>query len=365
MDNNVHVLGDSAIEKPEEDLFNFRHYAEKVKFIIQRNANNPNPITIGIYGKWGEGKTSFLNLIEHKLDAFSSVNKKKGILKYHFNPWRYSNEDEMSFDFYDGLSKLMFLKKEKNLKKVGETVVNFSRYLKSIKLSSSFSIPLINKNKVKFEPGLFFEALGEDLKGDELTLDILKEKVNEALEKANYKVVVFIDDLDRLDKDEIYSILKLIKLNANFRDFIYIITLDSEQVSKAISKRYGEDSKDGFSFLEKIINIPLLLPRIEKEDLKLFFEFKLKETKRSLTFIDNERKELEFSEIAENFRYNYFKSPREILRVINSFFISAFAIGDDVHLSDLFWLEYIKIKNEKCYNILKFSRIIMHRENLF
>lgn len=354
MSNNINFLGDNAISSIDDDLFNFKHYALKVQKFIQFNSSNPNPITIGIYGKWGEGKTSFLNLIEDQIDLYRKDSKnERGLLKYHFNPWRYSNEEEMLFDFFDGLAKTMFLKKETNLEKAGKGILRFSKYLKAIKLSASVGVSPSNKINVSFEPSEIFKAMGEDFASKGITLDILKNKVNEALSETRYKIIVFIDDIDRLDKDEIYTVLKLIKLNANFQNFIYITTLDSEQVAKAISNRYGDDMNDGKLFLEKIINLPIHLPRIESEDLIYFFEKKLDEVRKNLFFLDMRAKEDEFVKIREEFKSSFYKSPREILRVLNSFSLSVFAIGNEVNLRDLFFLETLKIRDENFYNDIK------------
>jgi hypothetical protein len=353
MSNNIHFLDDNAISNPEQDLFNFKFYAEKVQKLIQLNSSNHNPITIGIYGKWGEGKTSFLNLIENKIDHFEKKEGDKEYLIYHFNPWRYSNEDEMMFDFFDGLAKRFYIKKETNAQKIGKQLIKYSRYLKSIKISSSFGIPTKLGTKITFDPSVILETLGEDLKGEEITLEILKEKVNEDLEKVNFKVVVFIDDLDRLDKEEIYTILKLIKLNANFKNFIFIVNLDSDHVAKAIKNRYGDAIEDGHLFLEKVINIPIHLPKIEDADLREFFRKKLEQVKANLSFSNTDETDEMFKEIDMEFSSNMFSSPREIIRVLNSFFLGAFAIGDEVNLRDLFWIEYVKIKNGECYNFIK------------
>lgn len=353
MSNNIHFLDDNAIKNPEQDLFNFKFYAEKVQKLIQLNSSNPDPITMGIYGKWGEGKTSFLNLIENKIDHFEKKDGDKEYLIYHFNPWRYSNEDEMMFDFFDGLAKRFYIKKETNAQKIGKQLIKYSRYLKSIKISSSFGIPTKLGTKITFDPSVILETLGEDLKGEEITLEILKEKVNEDLEKVNFKVVVFIDDLDRLDKEEIYTILKLIKLNANFKNFIFIVNLDSDHVAKAIKNRYGDVIEDGHLFLEKVINIPIHLPKIEDADLREFFRKKLEQVKANLSFSNTDETDEMFKEIDMEFSSNMFNSPREIIRVLNSFFVGAFAIGDEVNLRDLFWIEYVKIKNGECYNFIK------------
>ncbi|WP_417799424.1 KAP family P-loop NTPase fold protein [Tenacibaculum sp.] len=341
----------SPIKSKNEDLFNFSHYAKKVQRILQNNSNNIEPITVGVYGKWGEGKTSFLNLLEKQIDVWKEKKEnQKGILKYHFNPWRYSSEDEMLFDFFDGLSKLMFLKKENTLQKIGKQLVKYSRYVKAVKVSASVGLSSSNKIGSTFEISEIMKAMGEDFIGKETTLVNLIEDINQKLNESDYKVVVFIDDVDRLDKDEIYTILKLIKLNASFNNFVYIIAMDQDYVSKAIKTRYGDEEKDGKLFLEKIINIPVHLPKIEKEDYKLFFNIKLKEVVDNLNL---SKREEEIGEIRQEFKYYYFKNAREIIRVLNSFFLSAFAIGEEVNLRDLFWVDYLKIVDAEVYNHIK------------
>lgn len=346
-----HLLGNSPINNFEEDLFNFKHYADKVKKIIQLNSSNDEALTFGIYGKWGEGKTSFLNLLKNKIEHFEKNENGKEYLSFDFNPWRYSNEDEMMFDFFDGISKRFYVEKNTPIQEVGKWIQKYSKYLKAIKISATAGIPKVLNGKVEFSPDKIFDSLGGDLKGEQISLDFFKDKVNHAIKKANFKVVVFIDDIDRLDKNEIYTILKLIKLNANFNNFIFVITLDSEHVAKAIKDRYGNDDEDGKLFLEKIINIPIHLPKIEEEDLKFYFEKKLDEVSKKLDL--DQSKEEEIRLIKQELQLNLFKSPREIIRVLNSFFIGAFGFEKEINLRDLFWIEFLKIKDENLYDEIK------------
>ncbi|ALU75641.1 hypothetical protein AUW17_10420 [Tenacibaculum dicentrarchi] len=344
-------LSDLPIGKNGVDLFNFKHYAKKVQNIIQNNSNNSEPLTIGVYGKWGEGKTSFLNLIDKGIDSGEKEKGQKGILKYHFNPWRYSTEEEMLFDFFDGLSKMMFInKKNETLQKVGEQLIKYSKYAKAIKVSASAGLSPSNKVSATLDISEIMKSLGEDFTGEKPVLEVIIDNINKKLEASKYKIVVFIDDIDRLDKDEIYTILKLIKLNANFNNFVYIVALDENHVAKAIGQRYGVDTKDGELFLEKIINIPIHLPKIESADFKQFFDLKLKEVIDNLGF--SNRKE-EINEIRNEFKFHYFKNAREIIRVLNSFFVGAFAIGEEVNLKDLFWIEYLKVTDNESYCVIK------------
>ena len=70
-----YTLSDTPITNEEDDLLNYSPYAKKIQKLIQANTGNSDPITIGIYGEWGQGKSSFLNLIEHQIDLFQ---KEKG-----------------------------------------------------------------------------------------------------------------------------------------------------------------------------------------------------------------------------------------------------------------------------------------------
>ncbi len=336
-------LSDFPITKNEDDLFNFKHYAKKVQKIIQNNSDNTEPLTIGVYGKWGEGKTSFLNLVEKQIDLGEKVEGQKGVLKYHFNPWRYSTEDEMLFDFFDGLSKMMLVEQDTKVQKIAKRITEYYNYIEKIKL----------KGKVGLTARIIY-SLANIFKKKDITLDKLIEAINTKLKDSKYKIVVFVDDIDRLDKDEIYTILKLIKLNANFNNFVYIVALDENHVAKAIGQRYGVNTEDGKLFLEKIINIPIHLPKIETADFKRFFKIKLEEIFDSLGFSDrNDREEQEFGEVIREFRVQYFKNGREVIRVLNSFFVSAFAIGDEVNLRDLFWIEYLKITDNIAFDVIK------------
>lgn len=350
-EQSQHFLNENAITSWEEDIFIFEPYAKKIQNLIQNNSSNSNTLTIGIYGKWGEGKTSFMNLIREGIDI--KKDNKKGILIYDFNPWRYSTEEEMLFDFFNGLAKTMMIAGDDNIKKAGKRIVKLSNYLKAVKISATVGVPGIIGGKIQLSPDKIVKQIGKEFQGEKMTIEKLSKEVNDFLLDADYKVAVFVDDLDRLDKDEIYTMLKLIKLNAHFKNFIYLLTLDQEHAAKAISKRYGEDIKDGYQFLEKVINVPIQLPRIDNKDFSNYFKSKLESVFKNLDLQGSYKKREEIEKIYIEFRKDYFRSPREILRVMNVFFIDAYSIGDEVNLRDLFWLSALKIRDEQFFNVLK------------
>lgn len=342
------IINEVAIRNGDDDLLNYHPFAKKIQQIIQGYSNNPEPLTIGIYGKWGSGKTSLLNLIEKNIEVFHKEEGDKPYIKFHYNPWIYQTKEEMLFDFFDTLSRKLNYSGNENLKNAGKFIKKYSKYLKAIKLSASVGVPKVFNAGISIEPYEILQRLGEDLEGKENSLNELKETINNSLKSSNKKIIVFIDDIDRLDKDEIFTLFKLIKINADFKNLIFIVCLDPNHVAKAIHQRYGNDENAGKIFLEKIINIPLELPLIEEADLNHFVKEKIK----PILSQENVKTEI-LNELYSSLKGSYFNSPREIIRIINSFSISFFAIGSEVNVHDLFWIEYLKIKYFEAYQEIK------------
>lgn len=342
------ITTEAPVSKENEDLLGYYPFAEKIRNIIQGYVNNSAPLTIGIYGKWGSGKTSLLNFIEKNIELFDKAQGDKRFIKMHYNPWTYQNKEEMLLDFFDILGRKLTYGKTDNLRKAGKLITKYGKYLKSIKLSASGGIPKVFNAGVSIEPYEILKVLGEDLEGKNISLEDLKESINQELQRSDKKIIIFIDDVDRLDKEELFTLFKIIKTIGDFKNLVFIICMDDDYVAKAIHSRYGNDIKSGREFLEKIINIPLELPLIEKDDLDAYVYTKLKSVLDQSLIEESHLRGLHKSVDG-----SFFKSPREVIRVINSFAISFFAIGDEVNVHDLFWIEFLKVKHKKAYNIIK------------
>ena len=104
-----------------------------------------------------------------------------------------------------------------------------------------------------------------------IPLDDLKSKVSEHLRETNQKIVVVIDDVDRLDPDEIRMMMKLVRSIADFSNIIYILCYDDEIVEKALTT----NEYRGHDYLQKIINLPVRVPEIKgyiaAEELKAHY----------------------------------------------------------------------------------------------
>ncbi|WOD43177.1 KAP family P-loop NTPase fold protein [Hwangdonia lutea] len=350
----------TSFEPAKEDLLNFKPYAEKVQNIIRGLSNSTESIVIGIDGHWGSGKSTFSNMLFQGLESFTEKTNDRRIIKMRYNPWLYSGSEEMLFDFLNQMKK-SFYQSESNFKKIGDAILKYSKYLKSVRISGKIGLGEMASLGVSVEPEEILKRLGEDLTNSGDGLIELKEQINKLLEKSDIKLVVFIDDLDRLDKDELFTILKLIKLTAGFHHVVFVVCMDFDMVANSIYHRFGTASEDGQKYLEKIVNIPISLPLIEEIDRKKFVVKLLDKTFDQYKYVDL----LEKNMLQGSLHLCDFANPREAIRVINSFTYSLFAIGKEVNVHDLFWVEYLKVKCPALFKELKTIGSILNSSMFF
>lgn len=350
-----------AINHPDNDGFYYNSYAEKIKETIKNSATTDEPLIFGIYGKWGEGKSSLMNLIFRHLEINKGDNQ-KGIIKFKFNAWRYSTEDKVLIEFFNGLIKVLNQDYCKNeTKKVRNKIEKYSKaLLSSVTLEVETGINIFYKAKVKakYSPKDTIKYLGDKFE----SIEKLKEDIDKELEKFEYRIVVFIDDIDRLKKNEISNIFRLVKLTAFFKNITFILAFDDDIVAKAIYKDYGDSYEDGYKYLEKIVNIALPLPKID--EATIYKEL----TKRLKTSFDNNNISIDIY-IPDNERHfnsgtlrffdeiksieNYITTPRNLIRLTNNFSSSLSILKGEVNYADLLWLELLKLKYFKVYNYIK------------
>jgi len=331
MDKNF--SSDRPISNQQDDKFQRYEFAKRIaNTIVERESEDC--IVIGVYGAWGEGKTSVINFIEIELK------EKKNIIAIKFNPWRYNDENSLLIQFFQKLAIAL----DANLKTTGEKIGSlFKKYGKLLKID----IPLIGVNV-----GDAVEGVG-DILGD-VDIETLKERIGAILKENKSKVVIFIDDIDRLDKVEIHSIFRLVKLTADFLNTTYILSFDEEMVSAAIGERFGAgNQKSGQNFLEKIIQVPLKIPVAQPEALKQFcFQLVDKAINSNNISLTEDEVRRFVSEFTSNILIKL-DTPRLAVRYGNTLSFSLPLLAGEVNLVDLMLIEAIKIFYPSHYEFLK------------
>ena len=338
-DNDVKISG---------DMLNRRNFAESLALNIQNYFGRQdinNCLTIGLMGEWGSGKTSILNMTEEYLK-----DSKIKIIK--FNPWIYSSYNQLVWQFFDELI----------LEFTNSRDVSLTGLLRQYKIKVN-ELELAKK-LVTVGTSLSDSKLGSNVErilgpaSEEENLACLKKKIDKQF--SGRKVVCIIDDLDRLSNDEIAEMFKLIKIMADFKNMIYLVSFDKDVISEALNEDYG-----GEKYIEKIVNVPLYVPLITTQELtdllldevkRLQKQYELKiEYSRLKSFIN-------FYPMTQDKKFgviHFFKNFRDIKRFINILEFNILLIKDEVNFSDFFALTALQVFHLDIYNKIKYNEYLL------
>jgi len=256
-----------------------------------------------------------------------------------FNPWRYNDENSLLIQFFEKLSIAL----DKNIKtgkeKVGDVLKKYAKLL-------SIDIPIIGNIGDKLEN--VGDVMGE------IDIETLKIRIETIIKESKTKVVIFIDDIDRLDKNEIHTIFRLVKLTGDFSNTTYILSFDEEMVSSAIGERFAAGNQNsGRNFLEKIIQVPLKIPVAQPDALQQFC-FKLVDKalySNKIELIDTDVRRF-VNEFSSNILIKL-ETPRLAVRYGNTLSFSLPLLNGEVNLVDLMLVEAIKIFYPNHYEFIK------------
>ena len=328
-------------EKPiilgKEDLLGRAKVANELSREI-KSYKNEDSLTIGIVGKWGSGKTSFINMV---LENFEE-NDDYIIIK--FNPWNISSRKQLISDFFLQLSNNIEKKGSNEIiGAVGKSLGTLSKFFKPL----GFIPPLSVLSTIGDITEKASEFINEYVESEKEDLKSLKDNINNKLTNLNKKIIIVIDDIDRLCDEEIREIFQLVKSIADFKNTIYILSYDREIVTKALDKT---QQGKGEEYLEKIVQVPLVLPYISKNDLDKIFINRLNII---INIPDEEYDNSYFSEIYYNGLAENFENLRDIERYMNVFSLGINLAREELNINDYIVITLIKVFEPDLYEYIK------------
>lgn len=330
------------------DSLDFESYVNALKELVVHDKTR-TPLTLGVFGRWGTGKTTLMRMLEKSLE-------KEGITTIWFNAWQYSDEDELWAAFLQSIiNKILY-----SLGLFQLPVFKLKFFFRRLKwnemprlififvfrvLVSIFPLLLIDPLSQQLTPeaGLFIAA-GGNLTAFVLAVIIVGKPLVESIQKtakvdfsefrqtSNYqehiafldmfrehfsdivqslpkkndkRLAVFIDDLDRCSSERAIQVLDAIKLFVDVEGCVYILGLDVDVVQKAIAYKYKDDLVAQREYMSKIIQIPFQLPPLTQNEMRIFLQ------QLDLDLPDSKCQEVFIAGSSIN--------PREVKRTINIF----------------------------------------------
>ncbi len=336
------IRKDTPILNVADDLLNRDNFVESLKQSIINYSDNDESLTIGLYGKWGEGKTSVINLLKKKLD------KQEDIICFTFEPWLYSNTEQLMSMFFKDLSDCVGNKYNQNkLSKI------FNSYAEAFEVISHIPEPTGFAKFLSKLLSFIFKNLS-----CQKTLLQLKVDIENYIKSFNKKILIIIDDIDRLNNNEIQQIFQLVKMLGNFKNTIYLLSMDDEIIANSLKE---VQKYDGYIYLEKIVQVPLRLPLSKKEDIFNYLYKNLQEILKDFLKYEDEKKYFD-SLIDYDFSI-FFDNLRDVNRYLNIFRFKKNALLNKVNKTDLAVLTAFEVFEADLFYWIKNNKDKLYQYN--
>ncbi|GAB3207859.1 KAP family P-loop NTPase fold protein [Nocardia tengchongensis] len=339
---------DSPISDPAQDRLRRTEFAIQLARRIEAASGGPS-VVFGLAGPWGSGKSSVLKLVERQIQNGSQTWQVRW-----FTPWAASDTDSVLFDFYATIkSALPVTLWEKTKKFLSPTF--------SVAATAAKTIPVAGDAA----------STGLQLFGDLLdSTDSFNEqfrKFSEALAKENVRVLVIVDDLDRLDANELLTVLKAVRLLGSFPGIHYLLAYDHSTISDVLSTTSvaGGKPQRAFEYIEKIVQYPFELPPLQMFHRYRELEVAISEVARR-SGIDVESLTVDNLPVVQAFLDEVPESDlvtlRSIHRLVHQFDVTLTIVGpDNVNFLDLLLLTFLRVSYPALYRRLPAWRVDLTR----
>lgn len=345
---------DKPIVVCSEDLLDRQCFSQEFGKALYEY-NGADGLVVGLYGKWGSGKTSVLNMAKEEIKRLIKEKEKKVISNsfkeflsklfqfmhkhnkteiIEFSPWNYSDKNNLISLFFQSLKYKLCRKNSssigKNIKKALKIYIYAIRALEIVPTVGPALAPVLKTIvKVLQSPDL----------------NEAKRKLSEQLREYDGKIIVFIDDIDRLTAPQIRDIFQLVKQVGDLPNIIYVLAMDREIVCNALSKFHNID---GNEYLEKIVQVAFEIPELNKSKLCAIFHEKLCNVVDALP--DHViRDENYWEKVFEDCVSPYITNLRDVIRLINTFQFRYGVLYRHVSFEDMLCITTLEVFNPQLY----------------
>ena len=240
-------------------------------------------------------------------------------------------------EFFDCLEDEINNGEHKELwRNIGNTLLEYKKVFQLL-----MYVPHVGVARAKV--AVFILGIVGKILSKEKSIEKKKKNLEEALLKQNQRIIVVIDDIDRLDNAHIRNLFQLVKQVGDFSNITYVLLMDKNVVAKALE---DVQKGDGHKYIEKIIQIPINIPEISAEKLNEYFLGKLNE-------IVGEDDEVDSNYWQTIYHYcvrHCLENLRDVNRLINVLTFKTKLFMKEVCVEDIIALSAIELKEPGLYD---------------
>jgi hypothetical protein len=339
--------GDEPITTSKADKFGRKDFAKGLAEALVKVPNSES-FTIGLYGAWGSGKTSVIKMAEEYL----AKNHKDNVVVINFNPWLFTTIENLHTAFFGALAHGLSKKIDSGVS------IDLQKYAELTGTAGAVIAPFFPPAPMLAR---ILSAGMRALSGNRSakSAEELRQKIDKILRESEKRVVVIIDDIDRLDSEEIHQIFKLAKNAGRFSNVSYLLAFDQNIVAKVLAQRYPEGEETGSNFVEKIVQLPLFVPPVDSEILNQFIidQINVIATKHKL---DNSADDVSrFGAEYQRLLAHQFATPRKAIRCLNAIDFTFERLANEANFTDVMLVEAMRVFDPELYNRIASKKSVL------
>lgn len=260
-------LTDNPVAHPQDDVFHFEPYVTVLHEAVAQAT--PLPLTVGVFGSWGAGKSSFLRLWEQRFAT-------EDVRTIWFNPWKYDRKVEVWAALLHTI--LAELEKEEKLRDKARRLAKAATWL-SVRAGLGAATALGTGGVIKGEA---VDQMLQDITARDSEqyrqINRFESDFAAAVEEfvgTDGRLVVFVDDLDRCTPESAMTVLESLKLFLAETRCVFVLALDLDVLAAVATNKFGDALKgapsevvSGMAYLDKIVQLPFFLPDVAFDTLR-------------------------------------------------------------------------------------------------
>lgn len=308
--NKPRLLSNLPIEDltSETDYLGIIDKGDLIKEFLKGNKDQFDEIKMfSLYGEWGSGKSSLMKYLEKELKGEFNT--------FFFEAWEFEKDENLAMSLLEYITS----KHTDSTEELCNDLLKYGgRILRGLGKSVKLNIPLFpNGPGIELDPSAFVEEVTDS---EELTFLKALESFKTEFKRLEDKItvegkpkynIVFIDDLDRCEPEQVLNLLSAIKLFFTYGEkTIFFCGIDKKAVEQAVKTKYGKVVKAN-EYLEKIFDISFSMP--EHDNLLKLINHYFDDTVYNIgssSITINKR-------ISDYFYYLRFTNPRRVKKVLN------------------------------------------------
>jgi hypothetical protein len=324
-----YLQSDEPISRRSEDRLDRARLADAIASQVIQSLPGQG-FVIAVDGPWGSGKTSVLNMIEE------SALEQSELVILRFNPWLFSGTEQLVVRFLQELSVQLGERADEmddqRLRAIGERLAAYGEVLVPL-----VWVPVVGPWLGRF--GSLARVLGKRRGRKKAPPSVFEQqqRARKALAELDRRVLVVVDDLDRVEADQIRDVVRLIKLVADFPNVTYLLAYEAEKVAQA----FGDDLQTGREYLEKIVQVTHTLPEISDWPLVVLLQTELDSALQGIEYGPFSRDD--WINVFHTGMRPFFENVRDVRRYLNAVPVTLRVVGREVALVDALALETLRI----------------------